>query len=64
MDYAQENAIKAMAFESVALQNAHLANWEKTVADTRIHGTTKKHVGKQFGKRTGTLGRFIEAQAC
>jgi hypothetical protein len=33
---SQENAIKAMSFESVALQNAHLANWEKTVADTRI----------------------------
>lgn len=48
VDYAQENAIKAMTFESVALQNSHLANWEKTVADTRIHGTTKKHVGKQF----------------
>jgi hypothetical protein len=48
VDYAQENAIKAMTFESVALQNMHLANWEKTVADTRIHGTTKKHVGKQF----------------
>jgi len=46
--YAQENAIKAMTFESVTLQNMHLANWEKTVADTRIHGTTKKHAGKQL----------------
>lgn len=48
VDYAQENAIKGMTFESVALQNQHLMQWEKTVADTRIHGTTKKHVGKQF----------------
>lgn len=48
VDYAQENAIKGMTFESVALQNQHLTQWEKTVADTRIHGTTKKHVGKQF----------------
>jgi transposase len=48
VDYAQENAIKGMTFESVALQNQHLLQWEKTVADTRIHGTTKKHVGKQF----------------
>lgn len=48
VDYAQENAIKGMTFESLALQNAHLEQWERTVADTRIHGTTKKHVGKQF----------------
>ncbi len=48
VDYVQENAIKGMTFESLALQNQHLTEWEKNVADTRIHGTTKKHVGKQF----------------
>jgi transposase len=48
VDYVQENAIKGMTFESLALQNQHLVHWEKNVADTRIHGTTKKHVGKQF----------------
>jgi transposase len=48
VDYVQENAIKGMTFESLALQNQHLLQWEKNVADTRIHGTTKKHVGKQF----------------
>lgn len=48
VDYVQENAIKGMTFESLALQNQHLVQWEKNVADTRIHGTTKKHVGKQF----------------
>ena len=48
VDYVQENAIKGMTFESLALQNQHLFQWEKNVADTRIHGTTKKHVGKQF----------------
>jgi transposase len=48
VDYVQENAIKGMTFESLALQNRHLIQWEKNVADTRIHGTTKKHVGKQF----------------
>jgi hypothetical protein len=32
----------------LALQNQHLIHWEKNVADTRIHGTTKKHVGTQF----------------
>lgn len=37
-----------MTFESLVLQNQHLIQWEKNVADTRIHGTIKKHVGKQF----------------
>ncbi len=48
VDYVQENALKGMTFESLALQNQHLFQWEKNIADTRIHGTTKKHVGKQF----------------
>ena len=48
VDYVQENALKGLTFESLALQNQHLVHWEKNVADTRIHGTTKKHVGKQF----------------
>lgn len=29
-------------------QNQHLRNWEQNVADTRIHGTTRKQVRKQF----------------
>ncbi len=48
VDYVQENALKGRSFESLAQQNAHLDHWEKTVADTRIHGTTKKHVGAAF----------------
>ncbi len=44
VDYVQENALKGRTLESLAQQNAHLDHWEKTVADTRIHGTTKKHV--------------------
>ena len=48
VDYVQENALKGKTFESLALQNAHLDRWEKTVADTRLHGTTKKHVGAAF----------------
>jgi transposase len=46
--YAQNNAIKGRAFGSVAEENRHLSNWEKTVADTRIHGTIRRQVGKQF----------------
>lgn len=48
VDYVQENCIKGMTFESLALQNQHIEQWERSIADTRIHGTTKKHVGKQF----------------
>jgi len=46
--YAQDNALSGRSFASLEAENQHLAHWEATVADTRIHGTTKKHVGKQF----------------
>ncbi|MGA2258823.1 MAG: IS21 family transposase [Thermoguttaceae bacterium] len=46
--YVQSNALKARKFGSLQEQNEHLAHWEATVADTRIHGTTRQHVGKVF----------------
>lgn len=46
--YAKNNGLKGHTFGSLAEQNAHLLNWEETVADTRIHGTTKKQVRRQF----------------
>ncbi len=46
--YAQNNAVKGRSFESLAAQNAYLVDWEKNVADTRIHGTTRRQVGKLF----------------
>jgi transposase len=46
--YVQDNALKARSFDSLEAQNTHLAEWERTVADTRIHGTTRKQVGKVF----------------
>ena len=48
--YAQDNAVKGRSFESLTAQNAHLADWESKVADTRIHGTTRRQVGKLFGE--------------
>lgn len=48
VDYVQENALKGKTFESLQLQNKYLHLWEKQVADTRLHGTTKKHVGLLF----------------
>ncbi len=46
--YGQNNAIKGRSFESLAAQNLFLAEWEKTVADLRIHGTTKRQVRRIF----------------
>lgn len=46
--YAQNNAVKARTFASLSEQNVFLAEWERTVADTRIHGTTRQQVGKVF----------------
>ena len=46
--YAKNNALKGHTFKSLAEQNEHLLEWERTVADTRIHGTTKKQVREQF----------------
>jgi transposase len=46
--YAQDNALKGRTFASLDEQNRHLEHWEATIADTRIHGTTKRQVGRQF----------------
>lgn len=46
--YAQGNALKGCTFDSLEAQNEHLWDWETSVADTRVHGTTRKQVGKLF----------------
>jgi len=46
--YAQDNALKGRAFSSMGEQNSFLLEWELTVADKRIHGTTRRQVGKHF----------------
>lgn len=48
VDYVQENALKGKRFSSLAEQNRHLLEWETQVADTRIHGTTRKQVRRAF----------------
>jgi transposase len=50
VDYVQENALKGHTFQSLEEQNRHLCDWESTVADTRIHGTTRRQVGKVFAE--------------
>jgi hypothetical protein len=46
--YVQNNALKARRFPSLQEENDYLAHWEAAVADTRIHGTTRQHVGRVF----------------
>ena len=48
VDYVQENALKGRTFSSLQEQNEYLLHWEQNVADTRIHGTTRKQVGAYF----------------
>jgi transposase len=46
--YVKGNALKGREFTSLAEENHFLLEWETRVADTRIHGTTKRQVGKLF----------------
>jgi transposase len=48
VDYVQENALRGRTFASLEDQNRFLRDWELTVADTRVHGTTRRHVGQHF----------------
>lgn len=55
--YVQDNALKGRTFGSLEEQNDFLLHWETTVADTRIHGTTRKQVSKHFEENErGALG--------
>ncbi len=46
--YVRGNALKGHTFDSLSAENEHLHNWESSVADHRIHGTTRKQVLKLF----------------
>jgi transposase len=46
--YVQDNGLKGRTFASLEEQNLFLLDWERTVADTRLHGTTRQQVGKLF----------------
>ena len=48
VDYVQDNALKGRRFTNLQEENRFLLEWELTVADTRIHGTTRRQVGKHF----------------
>ena len=64
ISYVKNNALKGRKFKSLSEQNQFLLNWETNVADTRIHGTTRKQVGKLFREQEKSsllklpVGRF------
>lgn len=47
VDFVQR-ALRGRTFASLAEENAFLAEWERAIADTRIHGTTRRHVLQHF----------------
>jgi transposase len=48
--YVKKNALKGRSFASLEEENQCLWRWEETVADTRVHGTTRQQVGKVFAE--------------
>lgn len=46
--YVKNNGLKGHEFTSLDAENNHLLEWEDRVADTRLHGTTKRQVRQHF----------------
>lgn len=60
--YVKNSALQGRTFESLSALQDYLQHWEATVADTRIHGTTKQQVSKRFEvERSALLPLPVEA---
>jgi transposase len=55
VQYVKSNGLAGRRFAAVAEVNAFLVQWERTVADVRIHGTTKRPVAERFVLEKGAL---------
>lgn len=53
--YLKSNAIQGRTFSSLAEENRFLIQWERTVADVRIHGTTRQQVAALFAEEKNSL---------
>jgi transposase len=53
--YLKGNALRARSFPSLAAENEFLRQWEKSVADVRIHGTTRQQVATRFATERPAL---------
>ena len=54
--HAQKTPLKGMRFETLEAAQLYLDQWEARWADTRIHGTTKRHVAVMFDEERPALG--------
>jgi transposase len=66
VDYVQDNALKGRKFASLEEENVFLLTWEQTVADARVHGTTRRQVGEHFREveRAALQALPLERFAC
>jgi transposase len=48
--YLKGNALRGRTFPSLSAENEFLRHWEQTVADVRIHGTTRQQVATRFAQ--------------
>jgi transposase len=48
ISYLKGNALRGRTFPSLAAHNEFLRHWEATVADVRLHGTTRQQVAARF----------------
>lgn len=55
ISYLKGNALRGRTFNSLSAHNEFLRQWEKTVADVRIHGTTRKQVAALFAEEQAAL---------
>jgi transposase len=55
IQYLKDNALSGHKFTSLNALNAHLRQWESAVADTRIHGTTRRQVSAMFEEERKAL---------
>jgi transposase len=66
IDYVQENGLRGRAFPTLEEENLFLLDWERTVADVRVHGTTRRQVGSHFAEaeRSALLPLPLERFPC
>jgi len=53
--HTKRTPLKGMRFESIEQAQAYLDRWDRTWADTRIHGTTKRQVAAMFAEEKPSL---------
>lgn len=54
--HTQNTPLRGMRFETIEAAQAYLDQWDARWADTRIHGTTKRHVSAMFAEERPHLG--------